>query len=136
MALVDDIRKSLRVTTDSLDGEIEMLIGAALYDMERVGVNPALLVEGDDMNPFVKHAVTAYCKAHFGYDVSEAERFDDSYRRIVCDLLNSAENIAAKEDDPEPEPDPELEPDPEPEPEPNPGTEPAPEPEPGEGDGQ
>ena len=65
--------------------------------MGRAGVNAALLTRDDDMNPFVKHAVTAYCKAHFGYDVSEAQRFDDSYRRIVCDLLNSAENSAAME---------------------------------------
>lgn len=97
MTLVDDIRKSLRVTTDSLDGEIEMLANAALYDMERAGVNPVLLEDPDDLGPFTKHAVTAYCKAHFGYDVSEAERFDESYRRIVCDLLNSKENIAAIE---------------------------------------
>ena len=99
MSLVEDIRKSLRVTTDSLDGEIEMLANAALYDMERAGVNPALLEDPDDLNMFVKHAVTAYCKAHFGYDVSEAVWFDDSYRRIVCDLLNSSENIAAMESD-------------------------------------
>ena len=100
MAFLDDIRKSLRLTTDSLDDEAQMLIDAALYDMERAGVNPALLEvdgNGDIENAFVRHAVTAYCKAHFGYDVPEASRFDDSYRRIVCDLLNSSENIAAIE---------------------------------------
>ena len=113
MALLEDIRKSLRVTTDTRDSEVSMLVAAALYDMERVGVNPALLEvdpeTGDIANGFVKHAVTAYCKAHFGYDVPEAARFDDSYRRIVCDLLNSAENIAAMEPEPEPEPEPEGE---------------------------
>ena len=72
-----------------------MLIDAALYDMERVGVNPALLDRDDLDNAFVKNAVTAYCKAHFGYDVSEAQRFDAAYRRIVCDLMNSSENISA-----------------------------------------
>ena len=98
MAFLDDIRKSLRLTTDSLDDEAQMLVDAALYDMERAGVNPALLEvdgNGDIANAFVRHAVTAYCKSHFGYDVPEAARFDDSYRRIVCDLLNSSENIAA-----------------------------------------
>ena len=95
MALIDDIKSSLRLTTSALDAEVEMLIGAALYDMERTGIDPSLLDEGDCMNPFVKQAVTAYCKAHFGYDVAEAPRFDDAYRRIVCDLLNSDRNSAA-----------------------------------------
>lgn len=104
MALLDDIKAALRLTTDALDSEVEMLVGAALYDMERVGVNPALLeVDSEEglENLFVKHAVIAYCKAHFGYDNAEADRFDDSYRRIVCDLLNSAENIAAMEEVPD-----------------------------------
>lgn len=100
MALVDDIKVSLRVSTDAMDAEVQMLIGSALYDMERAGVNPALLevdAEGCITNAFVKTAVTSYCKANFGYDVSEAARFSDTYYRIVCDLLNSSENIAAKE---------------------------------------
>lgn len=107
MLIVDDIRKSLRITTDSLDPEVEMLISSALYDMERTGVNPELLAYGDDgdlTNAFVKTAVTAYCKAHFGYDNPEAARFDEAYRRIVCDLLNSSQNIAAMDDDPADEP--------------------------------
>lgn len=98
MALLDDIKLSLRVTTDALDAEVQMLVDSALYDMERVGVNPDLLVVDEETgiaNAFVKTAVTAYCKAHFGYDNAEATRFDDSYRRIVCDLLNSSQNIAA-----------------------------------------
>lgn len=100
MALIDDIKVSLRVVSPKFDDEVEMLIGAALYDMERVGINPALLEldENGDLtsgNKFVKHAVTAYVKANFGYDNAEAQRFDGAYRRIVCDLLNSAENIAA-----------------------------------------
>lgn len=101
MPLLDDIKASLRVSSDAMDAEVEMLIDAALYDMERCGVNPALLEVGDGEltsgNAYVKHAVTAYCKAHFGYDNDEAGRFGDSYNRVVVDLLNSAQNIAAIE---------------------------------------
>lgn len=97
MTLKADIKVALRITTDALDSEVETLIAAALYDMERVGVDPALLDEDDLDNAFVKQAVVAYCKAHFGYDNAEADRFDDAYRRIVCDLLNSSRNIAAME---------------------------------------
>lgn len=92
MALIDDIKLSLRVTTDALDAEVQAYIDAALYDMERVGVDLDLL---NSDNAFVKTAIIAYCKAQFGYDNSEANRFDEAYRRIVCDLLNSSENIAA-----------------------------------------
>lgn len=101
MALIDDIKLSLRLTTDALDSEVQMLVDSALFDMERVGVNPDLLqLDWDDdiPNAFVKNAVTCYCKAHFGYDNAEADRFDESYRRIVCDLLNSSHNIAAIEE--------------------------------------
>lgn len=99
MALLDDIKKSLRVSTDALDAEVQMLVDAALYDMERAGVNPALLAldeNGDLGNALVKKAVTALCKADFGYDVqAEAYRFEASYDRILNALLNSSENIAA-----------------------------------------
>lgn len=102
--MLDDIKASLRVVSPKLDDEVDMLIGAALYDMERVGINPALLEldsSGDLKagNAFVKMAITSYCKAGFGYDNAEAARFDGAYRRIVNDLLNSSENIAAKEVD-------------------------------------
>ena len=100
MSLFDDIKTSLRITTDKMDSEVQMLIDGALYDMWRVGVNPKLLelnADDDLDNPFVKHAVTAYCKSNFGFDLTEAMRFDESYRRIVCDLMNSSENIAAIE---------------------------------------
>jgi len=116
LTLLADIKVALRVTADGFDSEAQTLIDAALYDMERAGVNPALLekdADGDIANAFVKQAVTAYCKAHFGYDNAEAERFDDAYRRIQIDLLNSSENIAAI--DPEPETEPEGEPAGEPE---------------------
>ena len=101
LTLRDDIKTALRLKSDAFDDEVDTLVGAALYDMERVGVNPALLAvdteTGDLANAFVKHAVTTYCKAEFGYDVDEAARFKDSYYRIVCDLLNSSQNIAAME---------------------------------------
>ena len=95
MTLKDDIKTSLRIVSDDFDHEVEMLIGAALYDMERAGVNPALLDEEDMENGFVKTAVTAYCKANFGYDNAEADRFNRTYEGILNRLLNSYENIAA-----------------------------------------
>jgi hypothetical protein len=99
VALLDDIKLSLRVTSESFDAEAQMLVDAALYDMGRAGVNPSLLelADGDLANAFVKNAVTCYCKANFGYDNAEAERFQESYHRMLNALLNSSENVAAIE---------------------------------------
>ncbi|MBQ9005967.1 MAG: hypothetical protein IJ092_06305 [Atopobiaceae bacterium] len=112
MTLLEDIKGSLRLTTSALDSEVQTLVDAALYDMERAGVNPALLKlndEGNLDNALVKKGVAALCKADFGYDVSEAYRFEASYDRILNALLNSKENVAAIEKegaDAEPELDP------------------------------
>ena len=108
MTLIGDIKTSLRVTSEAYDSEVRDLVYAARFDMERVGVDPTLLALNphtqDVDNPFVKQAIRCYAKAHFGYDNPEAERFDDSYRRIVCDLMNSSHNIAAIANEPEAEP--------------------------------
>lgn len=98
MALLDDIKVALRVVDEGMDAEVQMLVDAALYDMERAGVNPALLElneEGNLDNALVKKGVTVLCKADFGYDVNEAHRFEASYDRILNALLNSSENVAA-----------------------------------------
>jgi len=100
LTLLADIKTALRITSDAFDTEVETLIGAALADLERVGVNPALLDAENLPDPLVRHAVTAYCKAHFGYDNDEAGRFEEAYRRVQVDLLNSKQNIAAIEEEP------------------------------------
>lgn len=88
MALLDDVKVSLRLSTEAMDSEVSMLIAAAKADMRRVGV-PEGMLEDDSMDPYVKCAVTEFVKARFGYDNSEAARFDESYRQIVRDVLNS-----------------------------------------------
>ena len=107
MTLLDDIKTSLRVTSEVYDSEVRDLIYAARFDMERVGVDPTMLALNphtqDVDNAFVKQAIRCYAKAHFGYDNPEAQRFDESYRRIVCDLMNSSHNVSANEPSEEPE---------------------------------
>lgn len=99
--MLDVVRVSLRVTSSKLDPEIEMLVGAALSDMERVGIDPEYLASGDMK---VTHAVVCYCKSMFGYDNSgnsgaygtnDSTFFNEAYRQHVCDMLNSQHNMAA-----------------------------------------
>ena len=100
MALLDDVRTALRVTTTLTDGEIGIYIGTALFAMQNSGVKPEFLAddadaeEGDYM-PIVKTAVINYCKAQYGRDVEASERNAciASYRSIVNSLLNGKQNV-------------------------------------------
>lgn len=94
MALIDDMKLALRVSSDVYDGEVGMLIDAAIADMRRVGVDGSLLDE-QGMDALAKQAVYCYCKANFGYDNDEAARFNASYRQTVADLINSQRDVVA-----------------------------------------
>lgn len=85
MALLDEVKVALRVTSDAFDTEIEGLIEAAKRDLNRVGVDEALI----ESDPLAKMAVILFSKSRFGYDNSEASRFEDAYRQTVIDIINS-----------------------------------------------
>lgn len=91
MALLDDVRKSLRVVSDMTDDEIQMWVDAAIADMLRCGVKSEL-VDEKAMSPLAKSAVTCFVKAQYGYDNAEAPRFQESYRMMLAGLLNSKSN--------------------------------------------
>lgn len=95
MALLDDIKLSLRLTGDDFDAEVQNLIDAAIADMRRVGVKDEAL---DSETALVKMAVTCYAKARFGFDNEDASYFDSSYRQIVTDLVNSSQYETAMGD--------------------------------------
>ena len=86
MALIDDIKKVLRVTTTSFDTEITDLINAAKLDLDITGVDT--IVETDAL---VKRAITLYCKANFGYDNIDADRLAQSYLSLKQHLSVSAD---------------------------------------------
>jgi hypothetical protein len=90
MLSLEDARRILRVSSDALDPEIQMLLDSARADMLRAGL-PESVVDGD--GPLVANAAACWCKAKFGYDNSEAERFQKDYRDMVCDLLNSSYEV-------------------------------------------
>jgi len=92
MALLDEMRMRVRVTSTATDEEIDGEIYAAIADMRRVGIKEHLL-NAETPNPLVKHAIALYCKAYYGYDnANERPQFIAAYERTVCDLLNSKAN--------------------------------------------
>lgn len=58
---VDEIRKSMRISHDALDGEIRQNIQSCLAELERVGID-----KGKDSSLIYK-ACELYCKWQFDY---------------------------------------------------------------------
>lgn len=77
--MLEDVKKSLRVTTNHFDEEIEDLISAAKEDLQYSG---GINIDNKDIRPLIKRAIITYCKAYFGYDNPEADRFQESYIMI------------------------------------------------------
>lgn len=99
MALLDDVKVALRITSNAHDGEIRMWMDAAREDMERVGIDPDYMEDVD--NAMYRAAMTCFVKAHFGYvnpnsrvTVEERAAIDASYRQLVCDLMHSKHNLS------------------------------------------
>lgn len=73
MAVLDDVKLALRVTTNAFDSELLDLIVAAQNDLGVAGVTETA---ADD--PLVKRAVVTYCRVHFGTP-DDYERMKRSY---------------------------------------------------------
>lgn len=101
MALLDEMRMRLRITSTATDDEIDGEILAAIADMRRCGVKEALL-EAEAPHPLVKHAVAMYVRAYYGMDnANERPQFIAAYERVLCDLLNSKANEYLFPEEPE-----------------------------------
>lgn len=61
MALIDDVKVALRVTTTAYDSELNGLIESAKKDLQIAGV-----VIPEPMPPVVSTAIKTYCKINFG----------------------------------------------------------------------
>lgn len=92
--MLDDVRRELRVTSSAFDAEIENLIAAAKMDMILSGVSESA-VNAPYPQALVRHAVILYCKARFGLDNPDSEKYMASFRSIEADLALSAEYRSA-----------------------------------------
>ena len=79
--MLEKIKQSLRITHDALDTEIEDLIDAALADLLISGVKNQ---PTDDV--LILRAVTIYCKANFGLENNDSERYQASYDSLKAHL--------------------------------------------------
>lgn len=70
-----EIKKALRITTDTLNDEIKDNIDAAKEDLCRVGVDPGT------GGKLIQKAIELYCKWQFDF-CGKGETFAESYREL------------------------------------------------------
>jgi len=83
MALVDNVKKVLRVSHSDMNDEVQGLIEACKKDLEIKGLATEKIVEDD---PSIVQAIYLYCKANFGYNNPEAIRFSEAYENLALSL--------------------------------------------------
>lgn len=76
MALIDDIKLSLRIKNTAYDKEIQDLIDACKIDLNIAGVE-----EVDETEPLTAQAIKLYCKGNFGYD-ENSDKFQQAYESL------------------------------------------------------
>lgn len=88
MALIDDVKMALRVTTNAYDAELSGLIESAKKDLEIAGV----IVPESDTDNVVNTAIKTYCKINFGTpNPANWEYLKKSYDEQKAQLSNSSE---------------------------------------------
>jgi uncharacterized phage protein (predicted DNA packaging) len=91
--MLETIKDVLRVSGTDFDTEISDLISAARSDLILSGVLSAKA--NSDTDPLIKRAVSTYCKANFGWDNPESERFQFAYDLLKKHLCLSSEYTVA-----------------------------------------
>ena len=88
MALLDDVRKGLSVTSHYTDDVLQGFIDTALSDMRRVGVRPELLEE-ETIHPMVAFACAMFTDAYYNLNPSQTPYYEKAYHNTVVSLMNS-----------------------------------------------
>ncbi len=85
--LVEEIKKTLRISHSKLDSEIESNIEVAKAEMVRVGI-----IEGkanDETDPLIKKAIKTFCQIEMSTDDKKVEGFITSWEYQIDNLRKS-----------------------------------------------
>ena len=84
MAMLDDVKLAMRITTEAYDSEIQDLIEASMLDLGIAGVETAT------PDKVVSTAIKTYCKMNFG-NPSNYDNLKKSYDEQKAQLSNSSD---------------------------------------------
>ncbi|PEB56288.1 DNA-packaging protein [Bacillus pseudomycoides] len=88
MTLLERVKNAMRVDGTDHDDELQGLIDTAKALLKEVGVLEKKITDTD---PLIRKAVITYCKAEFGTDAKDGERFAWSFEEMkkLLSLLQS-----------------------------------------------
>jgi len=79
--MLEKIKLILRIKTASLDEEINDLIEACKIDLSISGIKVI-----NETDPLIQRAIIVYCKANFGLDNKDSEKYQISYDMLKQSL--------------------------------------------------
>lgn len=75
--MLESIKLALRIKSSAFDDEINDLIESAIADLNISGIKNIIKTD-----PLIVQAVKTYCKAHFGLDNKDSEKYQASYESL------------------------------------------------------
>ena len=78
--MLEDVKRELRITNTAYDQEVLDLIEAARADLHIPQIDPLKIV---DTEPLIKRAIILYCKANFGLDNKDSEKYQAAYENLA-----------------------------------------------------
>jgi uncharacterized phage protein (predicted DNA packaging) len=91
--LIDDVKQTLRVSTSTLDTEVNDIIESAKADLILSGILKSKTEEDviDEFDSLIKRAIILYVKANFGLDNVDSEKYQRAYDSLKTHLCISQE---------------------------------------------
>lgn len=75
--MLTSIKLALRIKSSAFDEEITELIESSKIDLQISGITK---IKEDD--PLIRQAIKTYCKANFGLDNKDSEKYQSSYESL------------------------------------------------------
>lgn len=75
--MLEKVKLSLRIKSDVFNVEILEMIEAAKLDLSISGIGKI-----NEADPLVQQAIKTYCKANFGLDNKDSEKYQKSYNML------------------------------------------------------
>jgi hypothetical protein len=77
MAILDDVKLSLRISSTAYNTEITDLVEACKADLSLSGINTT-----DDTDTLIKRCIMSYVKAYYGYNNPDSDRLKEAYESL------------------------------------------------------